>query len=182
MYDTLFNAWKKEKESMEIQRLPRNFYPEIAAFIKKMNQENRMLDKKTTKATLLGNEFRNVKIMLIELLQDRYRKFLKKALKKEYVSEEYLTEEEKKIYSEVLLLPEAYEAFTKNIICGNLSNFGEGLKQNLIVLRFVKEIPAVVGSDMKTYGPFSAEDIATLPPENARILIKEGVAVKIDLK
>jgi DNA replication factor GINS len=49
-----------------------------------------------------------------------------------------------------------------------------------MVLRFVQEIPALVGSDMKTYGPFEPEDIATLPPENARVLIKEGVAVEVD--
>ena len=48
------------------------------------------------------------------------------------------------------------------------------------VLRFVKEIPALMGSDMKTYGPFWPEDIATLPSENARILIKQGVAVEVD--
>jgi DNA replication factor GINS len=180
MYDKLYEAWKKEKESIEIQRLPRNFYVEIAAFIKKMNQENRMLDKKTTKAILLSKEFSNVRIMLSKLLQDRYRKFLKKALDKRNVSKEDLTEEEKKLYSEVLLLPEVYKIFTKNILCGNLSNVGEGLKQTLRVLRFVQEIPAVVGSDMKTYGPFSAEDIATLPSENARILVEQRVAVDID--
>jgi len=49
-------------------------------------------------------------------------------------------------------------------------------------LRFVKEIPAIVGSDMKTYGPFEPEDIATLPLENARILIKQGVAVEVEVK
>ena len=52
----------------------------------------------------------------------------------------------------------------------------------MIVLRFIKEIPTLVGFDMKTYGPFNPEDIATLPPENARILIKQGMAVQVDVK
>ena len=180
MYDELYEVLKKEKEIVEIQRLPKNFYAKIAAYIKKMKEENRMLDKKTTKAKLLGNEFRNVRIMLGELLQRRYKKFLEKALNKETVPKEGLTEEEKKLYGEVLPLPEAYKAFSKDILRGHLSNVEKGAKQTLTVLRFVQEIPALVGSDMKTYGPFAPEDIATLPPENARLLIKQGVAVEVD--
>jgi DNA replication initiation complex subunit (GINS family) len=180
LYDELYEVWKKEKETVEIQRLPRNFYAEIASYIKKMKQENRMLDKKTTKAKLLGNEFRNVRIMLGELLQHRYKKFLEKVLDKETVPKEGLTEEEKKLYDKVLPLPEAYKAFSKDILRGHLSNVGKGAKKTLMVLRFVQEIPALVGSDMKTYGPFAPEDIATLPPENARVLIKQGVAVEVD--
>jgi DNA replication initiation complex subunit (GINS family) len=180
LYDELYEVWKKEKETVEIQRLPRNFYAEIAAYIQKMKQENRMLDKKTTKAKLLGSEFRNVRIMLGELLQCRYKKLLEKALDKETVPKEGLTEEEKKLYGEVLPLPEAYKAFSKDILRGHLTSIERGAKQTLIVLRFVQEIPALVGSDMKTYGPFAPEDIATLPPENARLLIKEGIAVEVD--
>jgi DNA replication initiation complex subunit (GINS family) len=176
LYDELYEVWKKEKETLEIQRLPQNFYAKIAAYIKKMKQENRMLDKKTTKAKLLGNEFRNVKIMLSELLRCRYKKFLDK----ETVPKEGLTEEEKKLYLEVLPLPEAYKAFSKDILRGNLPTVEKGAKQTMTVLRFVQEIPALVGSDMKTYGPFAPEDIAVLPPENARILIKQGVAVEVD--
>ena len=180
MYDELYEVWKREKETAEIQRLPRNFYAEIASYIKKMKEENRMLDKKTTKAKLLGNEFRNVRIMLGELLQRRYKKFLEKALDKETVPKEGLTEEEKKLYGEVLPLPEAYKAFSRDILRGHLSNVEKGAKKTLMVLRFIQEIPALVGADMKTYGPFAPEDIATLPPENARLLIKQGVAVEVD--
>lgn len=180
MYDEFYDVWQKEKETLEIQRLPKKFYAKIASYIKKMKQENRMLDKKTTKAKLLGNEFRNVEIMIGQLLQFRYKKFLEKVLVKGTVHKENLTVEEKKLFGEVLPLAEAYKAFSKDILRGDLSNIRKGTKQNMIVLRFVEEIPALVGSDMKTYGPFAPEDIATLPPENARVLIKQGVAVEID--
>ncbi|MFB0514796.1 MAG: hypothetical protein ACETVQ_04380 [Candidatus Bathyarchaeia archaeon] len=51
-----------------------------------------------------------------------------------------------------------------------------------MILRFIQEIPAIIGADMKTYGPFKPEDIASLPIENARILIKQGVAVEVEAK
>jgi len=139
-----------------------------------------MLDKKTTKAKLLDSEFENVKIIVGELLQRRYKKFLEKALARETVARDALTEEEKKLYGEVLPLAEAYGAFSKDILRGHLSNVEKDAKQTMMVLRFVQEIPALVGSDMKTYGPFAPEDIATLPPANARIFIKKGVAVEVD--
>ena len=48
-----------------------------------------------------------------------------------------------------------------------------------IVVRFLKPIDQIVGTDLQTYGPFEAEDVATLPFENARALISKKVAVKI---
>jgi len=47
LYDELYEAWKKEKENVEIQRLPKNFYAKIAEYVKKIREELRMLDKKT---------------------------------------------------------------------------------------------------------------------------------------
>jgi len=118
LYDELYEVWKKEKETLEIQRLPKNFYAKIAAYIKKMKEENRMLDKKTTKAKLLDSEFENVKIIVGELLQSRYKKFLKKALARETVARDALTEEENKLYGEVLPLPEAMERSPKIFSAG----------------------------------------------------------------
>jgi DNA replication factor GINS len=182
VYDELYEAWKKEKENVEIQRLPKNFYAKIADYVKKIREERRMLDKKTTKAKLLDREFKNVKNMAEELVRLRYDKALKKSLARETVLREVLTEEEEKLYGEILPLAEAYQAFLKDILQGRLSRIEKEEKPKKILLRFVQEIPAIVGSDMKTYGPFEPEDIATLPSENARILIKQGVAMEVEAK
>jgi DNA replication factor GINS len=45
-----------------------------------------------------------------------------------------------------------------------------------ILVRFLQAIPAIIGPDMKAYGPFKEEDVASLPAENAEILITRGVA------
>jgi len=182
VYDELYEVWMKEKEISEIQALPKNFYAKIAYYIKKMKEENRMLDRKTTKAKLLDREFKNVKIMVAELFQIRYKKLREKALARETVARTVLTKEEEKLCREVLSLTEAYQAFSKDVLLGQLASIEKGAKQSIVVLRFIQETPALIGSDMKTYGPFEPEDIATLPPENARILIKQGVAVEVHVK
>jgi DNA replication initiation complex subunit (GINS family) len=48
-------------------------------------------------------------------------------------------------------------------------------------IRFLKSIPAIMGADMKSYGPFVAEDVASLPPQNAQILVKQGLAVMVEV-
>jgi len=182
LYDELYEAWKKEKENVEIQRLQKNFYAKIADYVKKIREDRRMLDAKTTKAKLLKREFKNVNNMAKELFQLRYKKLREKSLARETVPREVLTEEEEKLHGEILPLAEAYQAFLKDILHGRSSRIEKEKKPKKILLRFVQEIPAIVGSDMKTYGPFEPEDIATLPSENARILIKQGVAVEVEAK
>jgi DNA replication factor GINS len=51
-----------------------------------------------------------------------------------------------------------------------------------MVVRLLKEIPEIVGADMKTYGPFKPEDVATVPKENAKTLIKQGLAVEVEIR
>ena len=181
LYNELYEIWKKEKLTKnEIQRLPSDFYVKIATYIKKMKEENRMLDPKTAKAKLLANEFENVKVMVSELFALRCTKFQSMAFGRENVSKNVLTEEEQKLYGVVSSLAEDCHVFSKDILRGILTNVEKGKKQAVTVLRFVQEIPALVGSDMKTYGPFAPEDVATLPFDNAQVLVKQGVAIEVD--
>jgi len=49
-----------------------------------------------------------------------------------------------------------------------------------ILIRFTKNIPALVGKDLKIYGPFKKQDISRIPIQNASILIEENAAIKIN--
>jgi len=52
---------------------------------------------------------------------------------------------------------------------------------NYTLIRILKKTPPLVGIDLINYGPFEKEDIANLPFGNAKILIYEKFAEKIDL-
>ncbi len=54
-------------------------------------------------------------------------------------------------------------------------------KVNYTLIRFLRATPPLVGVDLINYGPFGEEDIANLPQENAKILIIEKFAEKIEL-
>lgn len=182
MYDELYEAWRKEKENPEVQTIPRDFYARLADYIKRIREENRMLDQKTTKAKLMQREFENVKRMVGELIRLRRMKALRKALTGKTVPAAALTEEEEKFQKEILPSTESYRMFLKDVQRGRMSQAERKEKPQKMLVRFLQEIPAIVGADMKTYGPFKPEDIATLPVENARILIKQGTAVEVEVK
>ncbi len=184
MYNELYEAWKREKENMEIQVLPKDFYTHLAEYMEKIRKESRMLDKKTTKARLMERELENAGKMVKELVELRYSKSVKEMMTGKIVSKDALTKEEGKLHSELVPLAESYQKLLKNMLRGKTSRVKkkEEEKPKQMLVRFLQEVPAIIGSDMKTYGPFKAEDVATLPTENARILISQGAAVEVEAK
>jgi len=181
MYNELYEIWKNELDSDEVSRLPTDFYSKIASYMNKLKEESRMLDRRTVKARLLRNEKRNAERMVLELIRTRYRKSVTKIVEGEKIPSGVLTVEEEKIYTGVSSLAETYESFAKGIMHGHIPRVDVEQKQKRTVLRFLKDVPAIIGADMEAYGPFKVEDVASLPTENAKILVKQGLSEKIEV-
>jgi DNA replication factor GINS len=181
LYDELYDAWKRELENTELEKLLSDFYSRIADYLRRLKEEGRMLDKRTVKARLLKDEMQNVKCMVHELIQARYRKLVEKAAKGERNPSGFLTVEEKKIYAGVLPVAEAYHNLAENILRGSAPEFNIKEKHKNAVLRFLKKVPEIIGADMKTYGPFKIEDVASLPLNNSKILVKQGLAERVEV-
>ena len=47
------------------------------------------------------------------------------------------------------------------------------------VVAFLQDVPAFAGSDLKSYGPYKAGDIATVPAEMAKALVAGGAAQEL---
>ena len=180
MYNELNEVWKRELESDELENLSSDFYSRIADYLKRLKEESRMLDKRTVKATLLKQEMQNVKRMVHDLIRTRYKKLIRKAAKGEKIQSNVLTVEEEKIYVGFSSLAETYASFAKNILRGYVPKVDVEQEHKMAVLRFLKDIPAIIGADLKTYGPFKVEDVASLPVQNAKVLIKQGLAEKVE--
>ncbi len=180
MYDELFEAWRKEKENAGIQPLPRGFYARLAGYVKKVRGERRMLDEKTVKGRLLLKEGENVRSMAEELVQTRYEKMMRMITSGDIIPTTTLTEEEETLYREGASQADSFQAFMKDLLRGRLRGETKARPKGIIIVRILQEIPEIIGADMRAYGPFKPEDIATLPKENARTLIKQGVAVEVE--
>lgn len=174
MYDELLQIYKQEIGGDELVKLSADFYNRLADYIKRLNEEGRMLDRRTVKANLLRRELQNVKQMVLSLIQARYTKIIKMAQKMERPPSDYLTVEEKEISKVISLLSEQFQNLASGILKGRIPKVEVAPEHKRTVLRFLAVVPSIIGSDMTTYGPFEIEDLASLPIENARILVKQG--------
>ncbi len=145
---------------------------------------------------LLEHEAQNVGRMLEQLLETRYRKIIKTMTKTQKLPTELLTAEEAKMCETFADFTRFYHKFADDLKLGQLTV--EPIKVTVKVegnaaraappqppkrstIRLLKNIPAIMGADMKSYGPFVAEDVASLPPQNAQILVKQGLAVLVEV-
>jgi DNA replication factor GINS len=196
VYNQLYAAWKREIDDASLGGLPPDFYGKISDYLRRINEENK-LDQKSVKLNLLKHENQNVELMLQELLDLRYKKIIKSITKKQRVPVELLTTQENKIAETFATFSEEYLKFRKDLEQGQIAS-SSPIKvviktdtkpsapfnmpaQKRLTVRFIKNIPAIMGADMKSYGPFNAEDVASLPTLNAQILIKQGLAVLIEV-
>jgi len=94
----------------------------------------------------------------------------------------YLLDEEKFILDSLDEQNERTEMILSATINGK-SKFLESLAENhkikKVVIRFLDNVDEIVGADLEKYGPFKAEDIATIPYENAQALIAKNIATKV---
>ncbi len=202
MYDQLYAAWRREIDDASLGGLPPDFYAKIAEYLSHVKQDNSQQEKKSVKVNLLEHEARNVEFMLEELLDLRYKKILKTITRLHKVPIELLTNEEAKMCESFVGFANAYQHFAKDLMQGEQTPIKVTLIQPAVsatqtikeefkppvhvthkrlTLRFSKAIPAIMGADMKSYGPFAAEDVASLPALNAQILVKQGLAVLVEV-
>lgn len=178
MYMEIYEVWQKEMMEPELVKLSDDFYSRIVDYLREIRRESRMIDKKTVKAYLLRRESDNVKRMVRELALTRCKKLLKKIASGEKIPVALLAADEKKLCANISSFAEAYRDFVRVLVQGHSLNLNSEKRKN-VVLRFLKDVPAVIGSDLKTYGPFKVEDVASLPSDNADALVKRGFAEKI---
>jgi len=180
----LHGAWKREKLHPELQPLHEDFYSQASVYIKKLKESQRMIDDKTLRARLLRSEIENAKKLVSELLDLRFKKIIAAVEQSIQMPANCLTKEDKTIYSAEAEIAKIFDKMKRSIVDGRRFDAAvriEQAKTRTMLLRFIQEMPAVIGTDMKTYGPFKVEDVAALPIENAEALIRQGVAVRIDI-
>jgi DNA replication factor GINS len=197
MYKELYAAWQREIDDPTLGGLPQDFYGKISEYLRRIKEEDKVLDKKSVKMNLLEHEAQNVERMLNQLLEVRYRKLIKTLTKSQKVPSELLTVEEARMCQTFADFTKSYRKFSDDLKQGQLT--AEPIKVTIktetstatpaptlqprkrSTVRFLKNIPAIMGADMKSYGPFVAEDVASLPPQNAQILVKQGLAVLVEV-
>ncbi len=93
-----------------------------------------------------------------------------------------LTDVEKFILDSKRELEERKETILSGTLNGKsklLESIAQSHKTKPTAMRFLQDMEQIVGVDLKNYGPFKTEDVATIPYENASALISKKLATKI---
>jgi len=183
-YDDLYKAWIEEKDNPKLKPLSLDFYQQTHLYLKSLIEEKSALDEKSVKRQLLKKEVANVKKMIEDLMKMRNKKVLVATLRGNTIDVNLFTNEEAHAYSNLTTINDNLKKLLKSTSEDYViqTKPERKSKPKKILVRFLEAIPAIVGINMKTYGPFKAEDVASLPIENAEIFIKKGLAIKIDAK
>jgi len=177
LYNDLYKAWKSEKASATAQPLPSDFYQKAEAYLTGLAHENDSSDERTVKVRLILKEKEVGTRLLHELREIRLRKLLALARNRETIQETNLTEEERRLAQDLGKTLLAFDQ-AKTEPASTAPN--ETVE--LSVVRFLQDIPEIVGTDLKIYGPYKKEDIGSLPDPNAKALVKQGAAKEIEVK
>ncbi len=183
MYNEFFHVWKKEKTNEELQSLKSNFFSEAIIYTQKQDEERENITQNTLRGKLLESEKEKIKKIISEIVEIRFRKILK-SLGELPSCLEYLNKEEKLIYNDLIEHLQIFYNFKKELIEGRIFYKSSEKNKNVepkTLLRFIMSVPAVIGTDMRAYGPFSEEDIASIPISNAKALISREAAIKMKI-
>jgi DNA replication factor GINS len=181
--DELYRIWKAEKSENALQRLPMPFYAEVRKLLSDCKASSATSGQDRTQKAITEKEFKIVQRLITEIAKTRMKKIVDAALSGKEVGSEVLAEEEAEFAKTVATHVGDYYSFVDELVLSGLSTEERApsrpAEARLEVVRFLSDFPAIIGVDLKTYGPFKSEDIATLPAENASALINQGVVKQV---
>jgi len=170
----LYTLTIKEIQNNDIQRLNPDFYLVLSQFLGNLKiEEYDGIEKKTK--NVLANLFSSLTNSLINSR-------LEKISADKNFERENLLDEEKFIIDSNQETNERKDLIIHSIINGKsklVESISNDYKIKPIIIRFLKNTDQIVCIDSEKYGPFKAEDIATLPNEDAQKLISTKFATKI---
>jgi DNA replication initiation complex subunit (GINS family) len=193
-YTRLHEAWDNEIKREELQNIPDDFLHEMKNYTNQLNKTP--ANTGTLSGNLTQTERKYANQMLKELSETRLNKIIRSELNGLAINAQAMTPEEQQLHSNLRQLltgyrqgaelpivravkPEPQPAVTKKDSTPPPPKI-EVRDTELVLVRFLQSLPAIMGIDMKAYGPFQPEELATIPRQNAENLIKRGIAKKVE--
>ncbi len=199
LYRVLYDAWRRERQRPDIQPLPEGFHQAIAGYIAQLREQSRAAEKTSVRGKLMDREREHAERMLDDLNHLRLVKLVTAELNGSPVEPLNLIVEEKRLQVEERRLLAAYTQGLKqplpsrgqvveappvvtppSIPPAQPQRPRDAADRGFKVVRLTQPLPAIMGVDMKTYGPFKVEDVASLPAQNADNLIRKGIAKLVE--
>jgi DNA replication factor GINS len=175
MLEYLKRQLESEAQSDALIPLPNDFYSRISLYCQKLKRSASSGASEVSQH-LIATQSKMIEAMVIQLLRLRTGKAIRQnALIQLLPEERYVCSAEQKFQRRFQTMVEA--------VSGGQPSFVEFAHQNEsqrnVTVRFTKHVNELVGLDMRRYGPFEVDDMASIPAASADILIAGGDAVEV---
>ena len=177
MYHKILKVWRSEKTSQQIQPLDSDFYKDLKHYVSQLEQDLNKPGISSLNHRLLTLEIQNVKRLANEIIRTRHAKMVHEIQNSIQLKPDQIPDEEYRIIQNLNTITEIKDSL-KDFTVPTQHKVKNQKKKKLI--RMLQPLKKIVCIDMKAYGPFEAEDVVTLPEENANILIEKGLAVGVE--
>jgi DNA replication initiation complex subunit (GINS family) len=175
-YDDLYEAFRKEKYSDQLQVLPKKFLEDVAAYLKEKKEfvskeDDLFSDMSMKNKKMLENAIASFR----GLIRLRKKKILALAFvasevgisKKDF---ENLMAFERELFEESVKSLEKAEKNLGDLMSG-VSSEGDSKKHQLV--RFLEDVPEFLNMEGESAGPFEKGEVANLEKEIVNILEKD---------
>ncbi len=178
----IYNLIDDELASEKLNKIPKSTYYDIANYIKATSnladeEEHNLI------VTLIRRERDILTKLAIRLLEIRLAKI------SNHIHEEAnglnLTPEEKYLIEPTSRSTKRFNKVSLALNHGHtsvLSKISELISSKYVVVKFNKSSSSFIGIDLAKYGPFKKEDVAVLPLDNAKPLLKQDIIQELDLE
>jgi DNA replication factor GINS len=175
--NSLYSVLLREIENDLVQEIDPEFYKSLSEYLGKLKNEG---------YDGIENKIKNRLAEMITLIITLLLKIrIEKVAAQVEIDSTNLLDEEKFIIESQQQLKERKEMILSATLNGRtklLESVSKKHKTKPITVRFLKDFDQFVGADFTRYGPFKAEDVATIPNENAQALIAKNISVKLHLE
>jgi len=184
---------QREKEKKTLQNLQKDFYVKVSELLKKYKKQLEAYKSDSKEYREVIATVDRLKESLSELINIRISKIMNNTVLEvkedlNIISEDFLEEEEKLLYSLIKKILKSYKENIQNkIINGeeidinkffsdinmNISLYQNKIDKKIVIIK--NQLPKIVGPNGKIYGPFKVGDIIILNNNFAEKLENTGI-------
>ena len=173
--ESLKRCLESELESKSLTILPGDFYSKLATYSMRIKRSSGSGASEVA-VRLAASQARMIDSMTGALLGLRTGKATKLGAALQLLPEErYVCSSEQKHRRR-------FETFVNAVSSGKPSfiEFAHRVEADRnMVVRFIKPVRELVGLDLRRYGPFDRDDVASIPADSAEVLVTGGDAVEV---
>ena len=155
---------REEMSEPKLSKIPEDFYQKAKNYLE---QKKKIAEKKEDKLT--SREIKNVERLLEDIFNRRETKMLNHALitVRTNLPPQNLIEDEKEFFESTVNMLRTQRERVLSLLFKKTK-----LKQDTEKIEFKNDVEEFVGIDLNKYGPFKKGDVANIPKDNAKLLIK----------